>query len=309
MLFVTSYSDPDLDCIACILGYTEYLSKIGRISTGVYCGELNLEVDFVKEYTNFFPLNKHEGNYIEDDKFILVDSSDPIRIDRRINVEKIVELFDHRLTEQVSKLKNAKVHIDLVGSCSTLIAEEYLKSNLVPSINVATYLYSAIVSNTVNFKNSVTTPRDTEVAKWLKTVAGLNDNFTKDMFIAKSNISPDNLYEVLRQDFAIRPISDKMVGIAQIEMVDINRMSTDLKQVLLESLVRFYNDNKLDYIFFNGIDIVEGYNIFYTIDDVSNKLFSRVLNIPDLTPGYKTDAIIMRKQIFHMIEEYFKSQK
>ncbi|MFA6518802.1 MAG: DHHA2 domain-containing protein [Candidatus Shapirobacteria bacterium] len=308
MLFVTSYSDPDLDCIACILGYTEYLAKIGIDSTGVYSGELNLEVDFVKKYTNFFPLEKHLGEFNDTDEFILVDSSDPIRIDPRIKIENIVELFDHRLTEQVTKLKNAKVHIDLVGSCSTLITEEYIKSNLVPSKNVAIYLYSAIVSNTVNFKNSVTTSRDIEIAKRLKEVAGLNDNFTKEMFLAKSNISADNLYEVLRQDFAIRPISDKMVGIAQVEMVDIGRMSTELNQVLLESLNRFYNDNKLDYIFFNGIDVIEGYNIFYTIDEASKKLFSQVLNIPELVPRHKTNSIIMRKQIFHMVEEYFKNQ-
>ncbi|MBP9817851.1 DHH family phosphoesterase [Candidatus Shapirobacteria bacterium] len=304
MLYITSYSDPDIDCVACTLGYVELLTKIGTVVEGVYFGEKNLEIDFVEKYTNSFSLKKHLDNYDDADKFILVDSSDPTRVDPRINIDNVIELYDHRQTEQVKLFSKATVHIDLVGSCATLICEEFRKNGFEPSRDTAIYLYSAIASNTVNFKNALTTNRDVEMAAWLKDIANIPDSYIREMFLAKSMITPKNFYEVLRQDIAVRPIAGKKVGIAQVEMVDVKRVETDLKPILLSSLNQFVKDNKLDYMFFNGIDIVEGYNIFYTIDEVSNKLFLEALGIPGLKPGFKTDSILMRKQIFRKVEEY-----
>lgn len=304
MLYVISYTDPDIDCVACTLGYVELLTKMGKDVEGVIFGENNLEINFVKNYSNYFPLKKHEGDYVDDDKFILVDCSDPTRIDPRISIDNVIELFDHRETEQVRLFTKAKVHIDLVGSCATLICEEFKKNGFEPSKNTAVYLYSAIASNTVNFKNSLTTERDIEMGNWVKELANIDDLYVREMFLAKSNITSDNFYEVLRQDLAIRQIGDKKVAIAQVEMVDIKRVNEDLNSSLLLALNRFAVDEKPDYLFFNSIDIVEGYNIFYTIDDHSNKLFSEALNISDLQAGHKTKSIIMRKQLFRKVEEF-----
>lgn len=308
MLYVISYTDPDIDCIACTLGYVELLKKLGKDVEGVVFGENNLEIDFVKNYSNYFPLEKHVGEYKSEDKFILVDCSDPTRIDPRVSIKNVIELFDHRETEQVKLFSKAEVHIDLVGSCATLICEEFKKSGLEPSKNTAIYLYSAITSNTVNFKNALTTDRDIEMATWLKDIAQINDSYVREMFLAKSNITTENFYEALRQDIVVRPIGDKKVAISQIEMVDIKRVNEDLNTSLISALNKFMIDIKPDYLFFNGIDIVEGYNIFYTIDEISNKLFSASLNIPDLIAGYKTTSIIMRKQIFRKVEEFLAKE-
>jgi len=302
MVFVTSYVDLDLDGVACSIAYAELLNRKNIPSKAVYSGNFGLEVNFVKEYTNNFPIEKLEGEYEKNDKMVLVDVADPSRIDSRIDPVNVIEIFDHHLVVSVEKFVNAKKHIESVGSCATLITEEFRKNGLVPSKNSAIYLYSAIVSNTVNFKNSVTTQRDIETASWLKKIAGLDDNYTLQMFSAKSNITNDNLYDVLLLELAIKTIANKKIGIAQIEMVGVERMATDLKDSLLQTLNRFRNENELDYIFFTGIDIIQGYNIFYTIDDLSRQMFSKALDIPDLFPGYKTKSIIMRKQIWPKLE-------
>ncbi len=302
MIIVTSYNSPDLDGIACSIAYAELLNRKNIPAKSVYFGTLGLEVDFVKNYTQKLPTEEHTGEYESDIEFVLVDTADPDAIEPTIPVEKVKEIFDHRQLFFVDKFVNAKNHIELVGSCATLITEEFIKSNYKPSSNTSTYLYSAIVSNTINFKNSVTTQRDIDAANWLKNVTGLTDDYTRQMFEAKSNITSENLYDVLAQDFAVKAIKGKNIGITQIEMVDVDRMSSDLNTTLLQTLNRFKSENKLDYVFFTGIDIIKGFNIFYTIDADSKSIFSKALGIADLAAGYKTDAIIMRKQIWPKLE-------
>jgi inorganic pyrophosphatase/exopolyphosphatase len=129
------------------------------------------------------------------------------------------------------------------------------------------------------------------------------------MFSSKSSVNADNLYQILFQDFATKTVGDKKVGIAQIEIVDLEPTLDKLNKELVGALTQLRKEDDLDYIFFTGIDIFKGFNIFYTIDKESEKLFSEVLEIPKLKPGYKTDYIIMRKQIWPGLEMILNSPK
>jgi manganese-dependent inorganic pyrophosphatase len=302
MKIITSIDSPDIDGVACSIAYAELLNQIGTEAKAVYFGDIGLEVDFVRDYTNHLPIEKHSGVYDAGSEIVLVDTADPDAIDPDIPLERVCEIYDHRVVTSTDIFINAKKHIELVVSCATLITEEFIKAGIFPTKNTAIYLYSAIISNTINFKNSVTTPRDIEAYNWLKEITRLDEEYISKMFKAKSDITPDNIYEVLFQDFAIKIISGTKIGIAQIEMVNVDRMLSELKSSLIESLKRLSAENGIDYIFFTGIDLIKGYNIFYTIDEASGKLFSKVLDIPNLHPGYKTNEIIMRKQIWPKIE-------
>lgn len=304
MIVVTACKSPDIDGVACSIAYAELLNKTGFSAEAVYFGDIGLETDFVKNYTKSFPIKKYTGKYDSDCDFVLVDTVDPDTLDPNILLEKVKEIFDHREAFFLEKFINAKRHIELVGSCATLIAEKFKEKNVIPSVNSAIYLYSAIVSNTINFKNLVTTQRDIKMADWLKEIGGLDDKYVEQIFRAKSNITNKNFYDVLFQDLALKTIGNKKVGIAQLEMVDVERVLGDLNNVLIKSLNRIKDDNKLDYLLFTGIDIIKGFNIFYVIDEESQKLFSKVLGIPNLESGYKTDFIIMRKEIFPKLKMF-----
>lgn len=303
MIYVTSYDSPDIDGMACAIAYVELLATSKITAKAVYFGDLGLELLYVKKFTNYFPVEKHIGLYESADEFILVDAAEPDYLDPLIPLDRVKEIIDHHQKVSLDKFVNSKNQIEIVGSCATLITEKFIKAKVVPSKNAATYLYAAIVSNTVNFKLSITTKRDVECAEWLKQVSGISDHFVNDMFRAKSKITKENLYQVLFQDFVIKNMGNKKVGIAQIEMTDVIRMSGDLAAELTKSLTRLKTENNLDYIFFSGIDVIEGFNYFYTIDEESLKLFSKILGIENLCPGYKTDYILMRKQIWPKMEE------
>ena len=71
-----------------------------------------------------------------------------------------IEVVDHRAVNEADKFQNAKIQIEMVGSAATLIAEKFLHATTSTSPESAALLYSAIISNTINFQANVTTDRD-----------------------------------------------------------------------------------------------------------------------------------------------------
>ncbi|MDD4382001.1 MAG: DHH family phosphoesterase [Candidatus Dojkabacteria bacterium] len=301
MIVVSTYKSPDLDGIACAIAYTEFLNINGIDAKAYYFGDLGLEVNFVKTFLSELKIEKHTGNYHSDDRFVLVDTSDPDAIEESINVENVVEIYDHRELIFTDAFHKANAKIELVGSCATLIAEEFNRKELSPSSDSALLLYSAIISNTVNFLNTVTTERDMKMARWLKQFISIPKDYIYKMFNHKSNITKDNLYEVLEQDFSVKEFGTKKVGIAQLEVVELKKKFKTFKSEFKYALERLISEDSIDYILFTGVDVFEGFNIFYTVGDNSNRFFAKVLNTKELDKGVLSEGIVMRKQIWPLI--------
>ena len=304
MIYITAYNSPDLDGIACSIAYSELINKLGKPAKAIYSGDLGLEVEFVKNFTNNFPIEKRAGLFEGDAQFILVDVSNPDDIDPNIKPEKVIEIFDHRELVFTEKFINAQTTIERVGSCATLIIEQFKEHNQTPSQNAAVYLYSAIVSNTTNFKTPDTNQRDIDAAEWVRRLASLPSDYVNQLFAAKSKIDTTNLYFALSQDLKIQTIKDKKIGIAQLEITNIERITTDLKNELENALFKIKIAEQIDLIIFQGVDVIEGNTIFYTIDEESSTIFAKALETQDLRPHapLKINKIILRKSILPKLD-------
>lgn len=304
MRYVTTYNCPDIDGIACCIGYKELLNN--KIIASYY-GDVSREVEFVKNYTNFFPVKKHSGSYPKGSSFVLVDTTDADAIEPSIDPLSVVQVFDHRELVFSGSFTNAKFDIEKVGSCATLITELFQKEKLKPSAAAATYLFSAIISNTINFKNSVTTEKDKLAARWLKKIADLDNSYIKKMFEYKSRIDcEDDLLFLLNQDYATHLMYGKNVMIAQIEIAKLKEVILTYKNTILNWLLSKIKEERLDYAMLTGVDIVKGYNIFVTVDKKSDTFFSKVMGLKKIGGFYKTNEIIMRKEIWPKVDGIFK---
>lgn len=304
MIFIVTYHSPDIDGIACLIAYSELLGKLGKKVRATYFGNLSLEVEFVKKFTKYFPVTKQSGSYPKDASFVLVDTADLDAIEPKLSPNRVIEVFDHRELVFIETFTNAKLNIEKVGSCATLIAEQFRKNRFVPSKNAAVYLYSAIISNTINFKNTVTTPRDISMATWLKGIAGVDDSYIKAMFEYKSKIeNKEKLIFLIEQDFSTKELHNRCFGIAQIEVTNLNKVIRTYKDVIRMELQKLKKRKKLDYVLFTGIDIVDGFNYLITIDKESDKLFSKAFEASQINGEYQTDSIVMRKQIWPKIDK------
>lgn len=301
-ILVTCYVNPDLDGIAGVIAYGEFLQKTGKNAIVGIIGEPHDEAKYVLDRFGFAHPQKIENADIFDE-IILVDASDLNGLRGKIAPEKVIEIIDHRKVHDADKFPKAKAQIELVGAAATLVAEKFIQNRVNISKKSATLVYSAIISNTLNFKGSVTTDRDKQAAAWLNEVAKLPEDFWKDLFIAKSDLTGTKLAERIESDFAWFVLGDKKVGIAQIEMIGVKKMLDERSAEVVQILDKIKSEMGLDYIFQNTIELEDTKNFFVAQDLDTQKLLGKVLNVQFAGVVAERPNLIMRKQIVPLLKE------
>ncbi|MCL2383557.1 MAG: DHH family phosphoesterase [Oscillospiraceae bacterium] len=302
---ITSYTSPDIDGVSAMYAYSELLNKLGKTSHYYIDGEPIKEVQIV---CNKYMIELNSISEIDDSNIIIVDTNSPDAISRNIRSESVVEIIDHHVeSDDIYVFSNAKKHIETIGAVATIIAEKFKSDNVSISRESAILLYYGIVSNTINFKNKVTTVRDIEMAKWLKEQCEeIKDIDVKEVFIEKSKI--DDLRSGIIAEIKI-PFSNKSLAISQLELVDvkefIDKNIKDIKQVLGE----VKKEKKLEYIFLNCIDIFNGYNMIISESKGTAELLEDVLNIESNNGTIVTNQIMMRKEIVSLMKEKWEGIK
>ena len=261
-ILVTGYENPDIDVTACAYAYAEFLQKNGRDAIAGLFGKPHEEAGFVLKTFNISAPKNAEEILKNCEKVVLVDTSDPDDAPN-INPQNVIEVIDHRRENKASNFSNAKVQIELVGSCATLIAEKFQKQNIKITKESAALLYSAIISNTINFKAKVTTERDKIISEWLKTKFDLPENYAHEMFAYKSTLT-ESLKDTLIADFKSFTFGEKQLSIAQIE---------------------------------------KGFNTFLATEKSTADLLTNTLGVQFKDKIARKEKIIMRKEIIPLLKE------
>lgn len=304
-IVITSNANPDLDGYASAIGYADLLQKQGKNTESILLGRPQTEIIFVANYLKEKILPVFEGDLNQFDQIIMVDTSFLGTLEKEVDPKKLTEIIDHRAVNQSHLYPWAKVQIELIGSCATLIVEKYRKAEISPNKTVATYLYGAIASNTINFKNKITTQRDIRAAEYLKKIAHIPDNFVEKMFLEKSDFSGDKLEQHIKHDYVENHIVDKYLTIFQIEIAHTDLLVRDRLDEICKIMNDVVADKKLDFYFINIIDVLEGYNYIISPDEKTKKLLEKILELKFQDSLAKTDYIIMRKEIVAKIKDHF----
>jgi inorganic pyrophosphatase/exopolyphosphatase len=301
-VIITAYECPDLDGTACAIAYKEFLEKKRNNVIVAFFKEPSLEAKFVLEKIGIPKVLDIDKIINLNDSIILVDASEISVMSKKILPEKVIEVIDHRKINESEKFPKARIQIEFVGSAATLIAEKYYKKKVAISKASATLLYSAIVSNTINFKAKVTTDRDKKMAKWLLPQAKISKNFVHEMFVFKSKFHKP-LKSVLDDDLATFNLYSHKIGISQLEIINskkfINNNILKIKKILKE----LQSKDSLDMIFLTCIDTKKGFNTFVIIDDNVKSLVENCLNVKFSKGVARREGIIMRKEIVPIIKE------
>lgn len=301
-VLITCYVDPDLDGVAGSIAYGEFLQKTGKdVFVGII-GEPHDEAKYILDRFNFkYPQIIQNAN--DFDEVVLVDASDLNGLEGKIPAEKVIEIIDHRKIHEADKFPNAKTQIEFVGAAATLVAERFIKNKVDISTESATLLLGAIISNTLNFKGTGTTDRDIEVTKWLNQFAKLPENFYKDLFIAKSDLSGDKLAKRIEGDFAWFVIGGKRIGVAQIEMIGVKKLIDERGDEIIKVLEKTKKEMNLDFIFQNTIELEDCKNYFITNDIEAKNILEKALKVKFSGIYAERDNLIMRKQIVPLLKE------
>lgn len=304
-VLVTSYEHPDLDGTACSAAYAHLLLMQGNDAQAAIFSSPQQEAVIAFEYFST-PLPSQGAPLLQNDPdIVLVDTSDPDDIASTIDPNRVIEVIDHRVVHHLEGFPHAQSQMELVGSCATLIAEKFSAASILPPREIAGPLYGAIVSNTINFKASVTTDRDRQMAEWLNNVLKLPSTFVHDFFRQKSVLT-DPLATVLEKDYKQTRFGNTLCSIFQLEIIDARQFLLDH----LSDLTTIMNDaranKQVDVLFVNCIDIEKGYNCIYANDPTTKEILSTILSLTFHGDIATTDTIMMRKQIAPLLKNYLE---
>lgn len=301
-ILVTSYMNPDLDGTACAVAYSEFKQKTGKDTVAGVIGGLHIETEYVLNRFNL----KHPliiSNIDNFDEVILVDTSNINGLNEKAVLKKVIEIIDHRKVNDSAKFPTARIQIEAVGAAATLIAEKFMYKEIGISKASATLLSAAIISNTLNFKGGVTTNRDRKAFTWLNKIANLSQDFWKDLFQAKSDLSGKKLADGIKGDLALLTVNNSQIGIAQLEIVGARKLINERCSEIIQILNDIKNENNLDLVFMNIIELEDIQNFFITDDLQAQKLLGKMLNVSFRGLVAERKELIMRKQIVPLLKQ------
>lgn len=305
MKVVITYKNADLDCVASAYAYSELLNKKNDQANYYISGVVQKEVDIVCSLFNINLSNNIEN--IDDKSIIVVDTNTYSSIDF-VNPDHIIEIIDHHPRSN-DEYRNAIINIEKVGAVCTLIAEKYRKENIDISREAAILLYYGIISNTVNFKSKVTTPRDLEICEWLKgKCPDINDNLIRTIFEEKSKFDIKDLRTVMEIDEKFSLGADELI-IGQLELVDAKEFLEKNKELIDRVVEDVQKEHKVPLIFINIIDILKGYHILYTpLSNTRDYLHNNFQITFDGDTSFE-DEVVLRKEVKQYLRSVLESKK
>lgn len=268
---ITSYINSDMDGMALMYSYWEYLRKNGEDAYYYFEGTYKKEVRIVLDKFNI-TLNPTD-KILADDKIILVDTNYLEEIPKSIIKDNIVEVIDHHNREKWIDECGVKAQIEPIGAASTIVAERFKKNNI-------------------------------DMANWLKgLVPEITDEITTEIFEKKSEIG-DNLREEMEVEFKDQFMSISW-SMGQLEVANVedflHKYESDIRNIL-ETVSK---EKDVEYMSVNCMDIINGYSIIVALNDKTADLISKSIGIDFSNLNAKTNELVSRKEIVKIIRNLY----
>lgn len=213
MIIVTSGSRYiDIDAYASIIAYAKFLNLKGKKAIAYSSSPLNESVTTSLK-NNKYTISR-QADFSKNDKFIVLDVSDPDFFDKSVDMARIIQVIDHHygFENYWNSKSNVNTIIEKIGSVATIIFELFEKENLLENLDkdLCLLLMSAILDNTLNFKAKVTTYRDIEAYKKLENLANLNFNYAEFYFNECETEINNNLKKAILNDTKLDNTGEKI---------------------------------------------------------------------------------------------------
>ena len=235
MIIVTSGSRYiDIDAYASIIAYAKFLNLKGNNAIAYSSSPLNESVT-ASLRNNKYTISRHV-DFNNDDKFIILDVSDPNFFDKSVDMNRIIHIIDHHygFENYWDSNHNINAIIENIGAVATIIFELYEKENLLDSLDkdICLLLMAAILDNTLNFKAKPTTSRDINAYTKLEKLANLNFNYAEFYFNECEQTIKNNLKAAILNDTKLDNTGGKVPHVfAQLAVWDASNIIDNINLV------------------------------------------------------------------------------
>jgi manganese-dependent inorganic pyrophosphatase len=274
---IVGHKNPDTDSVVSAIAVQEFFTKVlGKESKAYRAGMLNNETKFILEK---FEVETPEliSRVGEDESVALVDHNENSQVFDGLDYNKVDYIIDHHKLSIVTE-KPIYCRMAPLGSTSSLIAQLFFEEGLKPTEKTAKLLVAGILSDTLKMTSPTTTQEDKELVEKLNDVAKLNiDEFVSEMFKAKSSLEGISTEDIITLDYKNFEMGEHKVGIGTWETTAPESVNVK-KSELMQALVAKKADQKLDYIFFMVVDILQQNCQLYIIGEDEKVLAEKVFS-------------------------------
>lgn len=293
-LITTGARFADIDALACAVAYAELLNKKGIKSQVYMPGALNNTVTK--------SILKWDMNYVTDISdemfnYVIVDCSNIDVLPEFAKSENILEIWDHRFGyEDAWNKEKIRIVIDEVGACATLIWEEFKREKKLDISKIsANLLYTAIFSNTLNFKASVTTDRDILAFEELKRYVDTPVNWIEKYYSESEEQTMSDPISAVKNDTKVVDFPDKKIKITigQIELWNSLGFIKNNIETIKDTLQGFGCDEW----FMTAPSISEGKNYIFTNNEKVKNMLKKLIQVTFNGDIGVTNKLWLRKEI------------
>ena len=257
----------DIDVLACVAAYKQFLQLQGFRADGLIMGPWNQTMPPSVKKWQIDVKNKflYDGEKCD---FVLVDFSDPTYVDSFVNLDEVIEVFDHHYGyEDYWRDKiGDKAKIEKIGACATLIWEEFRNAKIDHKISPvnANLLYTAIFANTLDFKSAVTGERDRVAAKELLPYTKLPQNWHEQYYAEIEGEFLEDALKNIREDTKKIKMFDSRFNFGQIELVNARNFLEQSINSFTDLESKASQDGEKEAWVVNVVSIEEGCSYLYS---------------------------------------------
>lgn len=238
LICITAWPRTDIDVLACAVAYRDIMRAAWYNQT--YTEISNVFWWTIPDIIRRWDLRLDAPQNRSNSKYIVVDISDPGFINSAVTDKNIIELWDHHpgFEKYWERILEKNAHIEHIGACATLIFEQAVKLNVLDRLEPVSIdlLLTAILSNTLNFKASITHSRDIFAYQKLTELSHLSSTWSQEYFGEVECDIHKNIVQSLLGDLKIVSLFWKNVAVSQIELWRSKDFIQDNISVIVETL-------------------------------------------------------------------------
>lgn len=249
-VYVFGHKNPDTDTICSAVVYANLKQKLGMNAEAVRLGEVNAETAYALDYFGVQAPKLVEKVAQDVKQVILVDHNEFQQSADDIKEVEILEVIDHHRIANFETAGPLYYRAEPVGCTATILFKMYKENDVEISKEMAGLMCSAIISDSLLFKSPTCTTVDSNAAKQLAKIAGIDIGaYGLDMLKAGADLSDKTVEQLINMDAKSFTMGDYTVKIAQINTVDeadILAKKAELEEVIQDTIAK----EKLDLFLF-----------------------------------------------------------
>ncbi len=290
------HKNPDADSVLAAVLVSRFGKEIFGVEVeAVIADEINNETKFVLD---FLKIKKPRLlKKIKNEKVIMVDTTEPNQIIDGLTEDNLLAIIDHHNLGGLKSSKPIYTRVEPIGCTGSVIYKILREKNIKIDKVSAIIMITCIISDTLNFNSPTTTSDDKKILKELNKIAKLDiQKFVSKLFFAKSSLKGISVKDITSKDYKQFEMGKYKVGIGVWETTNPGSVNLQ-KSKIIKALIEKKNQEKMDYMFFAVVDIIENNSYLYIIGDEENILAKDVFGVAKDNILFSKGTVSRKKQL------------